>query len=150
MPEDVEADQIDGAESGRARPAHGLAGERVDLFDGQIHFLHEPHHVEHGKCADAIADEVGSIFRQHDALAELRVAEVGDGVDQRGVGVGGGDQFQQPHVARRIKKVRAEPRAPEVVGKSLGDFGHRKSAGVGGDDRAGLADRFHLSLAASV
>ena len=144
MPEDVEPDQIDGPEGGRTRPAHGLAGERVDLFDGQIHFLHEPHHVEHGKCADAIGDEVGSIFREHDALAQLRVAEVGDGRDQGGVRFRGGDQLQQPHIARRIKKVRAEPRVPEVLGKSLGDLRHRKSAGVGGDDRAGLTDGFHL------
>src|SRR6266851_8904673 len=34
--EDVEADQIDRPERGGARPAHGLAGERVDLFDAQV------------------------------------------------------------------------------------------------------------------
>ena len=142
--EDVEADEIDGAESGRARPADGLAGERVDLFDAQVHFLHEAHHVEHGKCADAIGDEVGCIFRQHDALAQLRVAEMGDGFDQCGVGFWSWDQFEQAHIARRIEKMRAEPRAAEVFGKSFGDFCHGKPAGVGGDDGAGLADGFHL------
>ena len=142
--EDIEAHQIDGPEGGRARPTDGGAGERVDLFDRQVHFLHEAHHVEHGKCADAIADEVGSIFRPHHALAELRVAKMRDGVDQCGVGVWRGDQFQQTHIARRIEKVRAEPRAPEVGGKSLGDFRHRKSAGIGGNDGAGLADRLYL------
>src|ERR1019366_6154785 len=78
------------------------------------------------------------------ALAKLRVAKVRDGFDQRRVGVWRGDQFQQTHIARRIEKVRAEPRAPEVGGKSLGDFCHRKPAGVGGNDGAGLADRFYF------
>ncbi len=144
VPEDVEPHQINRPERGRARPADGLTGERVDLFDAQVHFLHEPYHVEHGKCTDAIADEVGRIFRQHDALAQLRVAEVRDGLDQRGVRFWGWDQFHQPHIARRIKKVGAEPRAPEVFGKSGGDLRHRKSAGVGGDDGARLADGLHL------
>jgi hypothetical protein len=92
-----------------------------------------------------IADEVGSIFRQHDALAELRVAEVSDsGFDQRGVCVGGGDQLQQAHVARRIEKMRAEPGPAEIFGKAFSDFGYRKPAGVGGDDGAGLADGINL------
>ncbi len=144
MPEDIEADEVDGAEGGRARPAHGLSGERVDFFDGQVHLLHQSHHVEYGKCADAVCDEVGSVFCQHDALAELCVAKVGNGFDQRGVGIGRGDEFKQAHVARRIEEVGAKPGAAEVGRKSLGDFCHGKPAGVGGDDGAGLADGLHF------
>ena len=65
------------------RPAHGLSGERVDFFDGQIHLLHQPHDVQHRKCADAVADKVGRVFGQHHAFAKMHVAEVRDGVDQR-------------------------------------------------------------------
>ncbi len=60
------------------------------------------------------------------------------------VGFWRGNDFQQAHVARRIEEVRAEPGAAEVVGEAFGDFGHGKSAGVGGDDGAGLADGFYF------
>ncbi len=65
------------------RPAHGLSGERVDFFDGEVHFLHEAHDVQHGKCSDAVADEVGRVFGDDHALAQAHVAEVSDGVDER-------------------------------------------------------------------
>ena len=142
--ENVEADEIDGAEGRGARPAHGLSGERVDFFDGEVHLLHQAHDVEHGKCADAIADEVGRVFGEDDAFAQAHVAEVRDGVDQSAVGFGRWDQFEQAHVARRIEEVRAEPGAAEVVGESFGDFADGQAAGVGGDDGAGLADGFDL------
>ena len=88
--ENVETDQIDGSESCRARPAHGLAGERVDLFDGQIHLLHQAHHIQDRECADAIGDEVRRVLGQYDALAELRVAEMGDGAMSAGSASGVG------------------------------------------------------------
>ena len=68
MAEDVEADEVDGAEGGGFGPADCLAGECVHLFDGEVHLLHQAHDVEHGKSADAIGDEVGRIFGAHDAL----------------------------------------------------------------------------------
>jgi len=115
----------------------------------KVHLLHQSHHVEYGKCADAVCDEVGSVFCQHDALAELCVAKVGNGFRSARVGIGRGDEFKQAHVARRIEEVGAKPGAAEVGRKSLGDFCHGKPAGVGGDDGAGLrmASTF---LAASV
>ena len=58
---------------------------------------------------------------------------------------GVGNDFQQPHVARRIEEVRAEPAAAEVVGEAFGDLGDGQSAGVGGDDGAGLADGVDLA-----
>ena len=61
------------------------------------------------------------------------------------VGFRRGNEFEQAHVARRIKKVRAEPGAAEVVGESFGDFADGQAAGVGGDDGAGLADGFDFA-----
>ena len=43
--QDVEADQVNGAERGRLRPSHGLSSKSVYFFDGQIHFLHQPHDI---------------------------------------------------------------------------------------------------------
>ena len=45
-----------------------------------------------------------------------------DRFDQRAVGLGRGNQLQQPHIARRIKEVRAEPAAAEIVGETLRDL----------------------------
>ena len=144
MSENVETNQVDGAERRRPRPATACAGERVDFFDGQIHFLHQPHHVQHRKCSNAVADEVGRVFRQDYAFTKMHVAEVRDGVDQRGVGFGRGNEFEQAHVAWRIEKMRAKPRAPEIVRESFGNLAYRQAAGVSGDDRAGLADGFYF------
>ena len=46
----------------RLRPAHRLAGQRIDLFDGQVHLLHQAHHVQHGERADAVGDEIRRVL----------------------------------------------------------------------------------------
>ena len=46
--------------------------------------------------------------------------------------------------------MRAEPAAAEVVGEAFDDFRHRQAAGVGGDDGAGLANRFDLAQQAAL
>ena len=61
------------------------------------------------------------------------------------IGLRGGNDLQQAHVARRIEEVRAEPVAAEIVGKAFSDGRHRQSAGVGGDDRSGLANGFYFA-----
>ena len=124
MAEDVETDQIDGAERCRFGPSESGAGERVHVFDGEIHLLHQAHDVEDGECADAIGDEVGRVFGVDDAFAQLDVGEMGDGFEQHAIGIGRGNEFEQPHVTRGIEEVRAKPAAAEVVGKAFGDFGH--------------------------
>ena len=58
----------------------------------------EPHDVQHGKCSDAIADEVRRVFGDDDALAQPHVAEVRDGVDRGAIGFGRRNNFQQAHV----------------------------------------------------
>ena len=143
--EDVQSHQINGAESCGFRPADGLSGERVDVFDAEVHLLHEAHHVQHRKGADTVGDEVGSVFGKDDAFAEAHVAEVRDEIDQRGVGLWGGNEFEQAHVARRIEEVGAEPGAAEIVGEAFGNFADGQAAGVGGDDGAGLADGFDFA-----
>ena len=121
MAKNVEADEVDGAEGGRLGPADGCSGERVDVFDGEIHLLHQAHDVEHGKRPNAITDEVGRVFGEDDALAEAHVAEPGDGVEQCAVAIGGGDEFQKTHVARGVEEMRTKPGAAEIVGKASED-----------------------------
>ena len=79
MAEDVEADEIDGAEGCRLGPSESGTSERVDVFDGEIHLLHETHDVENRERADAVADEVGRVFRVDDAFAQFDVGKMRDG-----------------------------------------------------------------------
>ena len=58
------------------------------------------------------------------------------------IGFRRGNDFQQPHVTRRIEEMCSEPGAAKVVGKSFGNFADRQAAGVGRDDGARLADGF--------
>ena len=81
--ENVEPDQIDGAESRRLRPSHGGSGQRIHVFDREIHLLHQPHDVQNGKCPDAVGDEVRRVFRNDDALSQMHVAAMRNRFDRR-------------------------------------------------------------------
>ena len=87
----------------------------------------------------------GVSLANHDALAQAHVAEVRDRVDGGVIRLRRRNNLQQPHVARRIKEVRAKPRAAELVGESFGNFAHGQPAGVGRHDGPGLADGFDFS-----
>src|SRR5271169_10214 len=143
--EDVEADEVSEAERGHLGPADGGAGQGIDFFDAEVHLLHDAHDVQRGEGTNAIGDKVGRVLRVYHALAEVEIAEVGDGLHRRQVGVGGRDDFEQPHVTRRIEEVRAKPRTAKVVGEAFGDFGDWQAAGVGGNDGSRLADGVDLA-----
>ncbi len=65
---------------------------------------------------------------------------MGDGLEVGGVGVRGGDDLEQAHVARGIEEVGAEPVAAEVfVGDACDDLVDGEAGGVGGGDGAGAA-----------
>ena len=105
VPEDVEPDQINRAERSRARPADRLTGERVHVFNAHAHFLHEPHHVQHRKRPDPVADEIRLIFAQDDALAERVRGKLQHGGDDFGfLGATGGGR-------EAVVEVHAEAKA---------------------------------------
>ena len=144
VPQNIEPHQIDGAERGRLRPSHGLPGQRVDLLNRQPHFLHESHDIEHRESSNTVADEIRRVLGDNHALSQTYIREVRDRIDYHLVRFGSGNDFQQPHIPRRIKKVRAEPCSPEVVGESFRDLADRKPAGIGGDDGSRFADRLNF------
>ena len=57
----------------------------------------------------------GTSLAMHDALAQHAVAERAHGFEHLGGGVGGGDQFEQVKVARRIVEMRAQEAAAESL-----------------------------------
>ena len=141
MSEHVEADDIGGAEGGRLGPADGRAGAGVDFLDGHAEAGHQRERSEHGKGADAIGDEIGSVLGADDAFAEAAIAEIGERVEDFGRSGRAGNQFDQLHVARRIEEMRAGPMLLEIVVEAFGDLADGQAGGVGGDDGAGAAMR---------
>jgi hypothetical protein len=59
----------------------------------------------HGVGADAVADEVGGVLRDDDALAQHVGAEALDAREGRGVGLGAGHELEELHVPRRVEEV---------------------------------------------
>ncbi len=143
MGEHVQAHQVGGAEGGAARKAQRRPGQLVHLLDAQALLLHQPQDVQHREGADAVGDEIRSVLRPHDHLAQAAVGELGDGCEHFRPGVAGGDHFQQAHVAGRVEEVGAQPVAAEVFRAPFGDLAEEEAAGVRGDDGARAADGFH-------
>ncbi len=150
VPQYIEADEIRQAEGRHLWPADGRAGQRVHFLDAEVHLLHQAHDVQCGKGADAIGDEVRRVLGVNHTLAQPQVAEVRDGLHGGGVGVGSGDEFQQPHIAGRVEEVSAKPVAAKLVGEPFDNFGHGQAAGVGSDDGSRLANGFDAAQQAAL
>jgi hypothetical protein len=144
--ENVDAHHVGEAEGAGARPAERLAGERIHLFDGQALLQHQRGCREHDRDADAVGDEVGGVVGKDDLLAEVAVGEGGKGGHDGGIGFGGGDDFEQAHVARRIEEMRSEE-AVAMPGESGGDLLDRQAGGVGGEQ--GLGGQMRHNAASS-
>ena len=139
--EDVEAHHISEAEGSGFRPAHRLASQDVDFFDGETELLHYANRVEHGECADAVRDEVGPVLGRDDGFAEVDFGESGDGYDGGRIAGGSCDDFNQLHVARRIEEVCAEEAGAHILRQGLRDVGDGQAAGVGREDCVGAEIR---------
>ena len=141
MRKHVDANHVREAEGAGARPSDGRAGKRVDFFYGEVLLLHQANRVQHRESPDAVGDEVRSVARVDNRLAEAAVGELGYRRDGCRVALGRGDDLQQAHVARRIEEVRAEPAAAEVGRHLRGDRRNGQTAGVGSDDGVGAQMR---------
>ena len=137
--EDVDADHVAEAEGSGFRPAEGGAGEGVDLFNGEVLRHHEADGVAHGEGADAVGDEVWGVVGVDDGLAEALIAKMFDRGEIGGVGLGGGNDFEQAHVARGIEEVGAEPVVANLIWHAFDDLVDGEAGGVAGDDGAGAA-----------
>ena len=69
----IQSDQINRAKRCGFGPPYGLSGQRVYLFDREIHLLHQAHYVQHRKCTDAVGNKVRSVLGKNNAFAELLI-----------------------------------------------------------------------------
>ena len=134
MRQHVQAHHIGQAEGAGARPANGRAGQRVHLFDGQAFVLHQAKRLQHDEDADAVGDEVRRVAGEDHFLAETLVGETRATPSRGRIGFRRGNDLHQPHIARRIEEVGAEPAAAQIARHHAGDGSDWKAAGVGGQD----------------
>ena len=120
--EDVEADDIGGAEGGGLGPADGGARAGVHFLDAHAEAGHERKRSEHGKSADAIGDEIWSILGADHSFAQAAIAEIAERVEDFGGSGRAGNEFDELHVTRGIEEMRAGPMALEIVVEAFGDL----------------------------
>ena len=106
--------------------------------------LHQANRIAHRERADAVRDEVRRVVRVDDRLAQPQIAEVLDRGHIGRIGVRRRDNLKQPHVARRIEEVRAEPVAAQLHRHAFDDLVDGQAAGVARNDRVGAAMLLHL------
>jgi hypothetical protein len=92
---------------------------------------------------DAIGDEARRIETIDDSLAEFDIGELPQRVELRALGA---DDFQQPHIARRVEEMRDAEIVFQRRRHPRRKLAQRNGGGVGGDDRAWLAHRGDLLI----
>ena len=131
---DVDADDVKETERGGFGPPEQGAGEAVHLFDCVVIGNGKLQQAAHDIAEHAVADEVGHVLCDHDALAQPlfgKLFHVGN--DDR-IRAGAGNQFQQAQVAGRIEEVGAQETSLEVIAAAGADDMDRDSGRVGADD----------------
>jgi len=83
------------------------------------------------------------VVRVHHLLAQDAVGEGGERGYGGGIGICGGNDLEQPHVARRIEEVRAEKPLALRVAEARGDLRNGQAGGVGGEQGVGREVRRH-------
>ena len=118
----VEADHVRGAERARLRAAQLLAGEVVDYVVAQAELL------GFGRSSPAcrkmptrLAMKFGVSFARTTPLPSALVTKVSSWSRISGCVVGGRDQLDQVHVARRVEEVHAAEARLQIVSGSPSD-----------------------------
>ena len=105
--EDIQADEIERAEGRGLRTPDNLPRHLVNFLNRIVIFQHRLDRVECAERADAIGDEVRTVFSGHDTFAETLIQEACDLASDFGLRPFGADDLDQMQVARRIEKVYA-------------------------------------------
>ena len=102
---EINTGEVHQAENAGLGNSHRPADDGVGLLDREPRLRRRFRRHQTPIDADPVGDEARCVLARHDFLAEHLVAEPGQRVDCIAAGVGAGDDFQKPHVARRIKEM---------------------------------------------
>ena len=142
MSQHVDAGNIHRAKRRAARPAKRRTRDGIDFFDRVLAARNRIERPGDAVQRDVVADEVGRVLGDDDALAEMMVGEIANGLDDCRVGLRRRDQLEQPQVARRVEEMRAEPMTSEIFTAAFRKQCDGDARGVRADDRA-RSSRLH-------
>ena len=129
--DDIQADHINRAEGRRSGPTNDWARHSIDFFNRESALPHQCDGLQRRKQADAIRDEIGSVFRTHNAFSQHHFGEPLKFGKRLRIGLRRCNDFEQLHISRRIEEVRAKPVAPEIITVIFGQRCDRKPGCVG-------------------
>ncbi len=130
----VQADHVGGAEGRALGTAEFAAGEIVDDVKAEPEFLTLLDHRQNGEHAHAVGDKVRCVLGAHHALAQRGGEEGFEPVENGAVGVCGGNEFHQMHIARRVEEMHTAEAAAQFGVEPCRQSGDRQARGVGGED----------------
>ena len=130
----VQPHHVGGAESSRAGTTQLFAGQIVDHVIAQAKVFHFFHGGQHAGNADAVGDEVGSIFGTDDAFTQVAGDERFQVVEDMRLCSRRVDQFHQQHVAWGVEEMDAAKAGFEFLWEHFTELGDRQARGVGGHD----------------
>src|SRR5690349_14842193 len=130
MRPDVDAYDIEQTVAGALRQSDQLPGQQVHLFDRQI--LLDGQLLNRGaeERADAVGNEVGCVLADHDAFAQVKIAEFGDEGKDFGIRFRPGNYFRQMQIPGRIEKVSAKEVLAKFRRVAFSDAAQRNAARV--------------------
>ena len=137
MRQRIQADHVGGAIGGALGTADLRAGQRVDFVEAQAQAGGVMHGRQDREHADPVGDEIGGVQRADHALAQRRREPGFELVQHARFGVRGGDDLDQPHVARRVEEMDAAEAVAQLLGQGVAQRVDRQPGGVRGDDGAG-------------
>ncbi len=126
----------------------GRTGQRVNLFDGEALFERQRGGGGNNLYTDAIRDEIRRIVGADDLFAEDTVGKGRESCKKSRVGFAGWDDLDEPHVTRRIEKMRPEESFPCFGREYFGDRRNRQAGGVRRQQRVGARDAAQRAEAA--
>ena len=115
MGEDVQADQIKGAERRTLRTANRGTGYLVNFFNRVVIGKHRLNRNHCTVSSDAISDEVRAVLSRHHTFAKTLIEEPERETRNLRLGPRRANYFDQVQVAGRIKKVNAKKVFAEIV-----------------------------------
>ena len=135
MGQHVDAGDIHRAKRRAAGPAERRTRDGIHFFDGVLAARNRIERPGHAIERDVIADEVRRVLGDDDALAEMMVGEIPNGLDDCRLGLRRRDQLEQAQVARRVEEMRAEPVTPEIFTTAFRKQCDGYARGVRADNR---------------
>ena len=146
MRHEVEADEVDQSEDAGLGNAHRPSHDGIGLLDREA-AVHRFQHAELQPVdAEAVGDEARAVLAGDNGFTQNDIAEPDDARQDGRVGLGARDDFEQPHVARRIEEMRDEEIPREGIGQAVDEMRERDRRGIRGYRRAGPAHRFDPAI----